>query len=172
MIYKCLYCGKEFKSYIKNRKCCSRSCSNRIFKVKPIITNYFTIHDRIRNHKPKPKLCENCHKEKKLTLANISGLYKVDVNDYKWLCFSCHATFDNKVRFFKEYYKKAERNKNGIFLSKKGTYTIRYKICKNCGNKFKVIGCKKYCDRCNLEHNFGHLSISKRNELRKRVITI
>ena len=37
---------------------------------------------------------EICNKKKKLDLANISGEYKRDVNDFEWLCRSCHIRKD------------------------------------------------------------------------------
>lgn len=116
--FKCQYCGKGFEGKVNYRKCCSRSCSNSNRTGIKETTNYFTIHDRIKKLKPKPKLCEDCHKEKKLELANISGEYKEDIKDYKYLCRSCHTTFDNKVRYFKEYYKTAKRDRFGKFLPK------------------------------------------------------
>lgn len=31
-------------------------------------------------------------------LANISGQYKRDTNDFQWVCRSCHTKIDNKMR--------------------------------------------------------------------------
>ena len=60
------------------------------------------LHEWIRNHKPKPKLCEICKKRKPFDCSNISGKYKRDVNDFMWLCRSCHMKFDYDNGFRKK----------------------------------------------------------------------
>jgi len=55
---------------------------------------YGSLHDWIRNHKPKPEFCEICNKYSPYDMANISGLYKRDINDFEWLCRKCHSKFD------------------------------------------------------------------------------
>ena len=52
---------------------------------------YRALHEWIQNHKPKSKICENCKINPPYELANISGEYKRDVNDFEWLCRSCHS---------------------------------------------------------------------------------
>jgi hypothetical protein len=61
---------------------------------------YHGVHYWIRKNKPKPEYCEDCKKQKRLTIANISGKYLRDIKDYKWLCYKCHSKFDfpNGVR--------------------------------------------------------------------------
>ena len=58
---------------------------------------YFALHEFIRNNKPKVELCENCNKNKPFDVANISGEYKRDVNDFKWLCRACHMKEDDRL---------------------------------------------------------------------------
>lgn len=53
------------------------------------------LHQWIRRHKAKPDYCEDCKKVEPKEVANISGKYKRDVNDYKWLCRKCHHKMDN-----------------------------------------------------------------------------
>ena len=54
-----------------------------------------SLHIWIAKNKPKPKLCENCGKERKLSLANMrSHNYTRNINDYKWFCYSCHKRMD------------------------------------------------------------------------------
>jgi len=55
-----------------------------------------SLHDYIKIHKYKPELCEMCRNKKSYDLANISGKYKRDVNDFMWLCRSCHMKLDYK----------------------------------------------------------------------------
>ena len=42
-------------------------------------------------------MCENCGEQKSYDLANISGEYKRDINDFKWLCRSCHIKEDGRI---------------------------------------------------------------------------
>lgn len=58
---------------------------------------YGSIHYWIRRRKKKPEYCENCHEKKPKDLANISQQYHRDINDYKWLCRSCHMKEDNRI---------------------------------------------------------------------------
>lgn len=56
---------------------------------------YDGIHSWVRRRKPKPALCENPfkrknHLKKPKDLANISGKYLRDINDFMWICRSCH----------------------------------------------------------------------------------
>jgi hypothetical protein len=56
-----------------------------------------SFHRWIEYRKPKPELCEKCKKNKSYDLANISGEYKRDINDFEWLCRSCHMKEDNRI---------------------------------------------------------------------------
>ncbi len=64
------------------------------------------LHEWIENRKPKPKFCECCKTNKPYDLANISGLYKRDVNDFEWLCRSCHMHRDGRLKKLHSNYKK------------------------------------------------------------------
>ena len=59
---------------------------------------YSALHNYIRWHKPKPELCEKCKKAPPFDVANISGKYTRDVNDYRWLCRKCHMTKDGRPK--------------------------------------------------------------------------
>ncbi len=54
------------------------------------------LHEWIRRHKPKPALCQDCRRFKLLEIANISGKYKRDINDFKWICRKCHMFSDGR----------------------------------------------------------------------------
>lgn len=56
--------------------------------------SYSALHKWLNVHKPKPELCEECHKKKATDCANISGEYKRNINDYRWMCRKCHMIFD------------------------------------------------------------------------------
>jgi len=57
---------------------------------------YAALHSWVRRHKPKPNVCECCKEKLPFDLANISGQYKRDVNDYEWVCRKCHMTKDKR----------------------------------------------------------------------------
>ena len=59
---------------------------------------YASLHEWVRNNKPKPNLCEKCNKNGPYEVSNISGEYKRDINDFEWLCRSCHKTKHDKER--------------------------------------------------------------------------
>ena len=55
-----------------------------------------TYHRYIEKRKLKPKKCEKCNQEKKLELSFNHSLekYTRNINDYEWLCKSCHMKKD------------------------------------------------------------------------------
>lgn len=67
------------------------------------------LHIWIRRYKPKPITCEICNKNRPFDLANISGEYKRDINDYQWLCRRCHMESDGRMN---------NRNEKGQFTKK------------------------------------------------------
>ena len=50
----------------------------------------YALHEWIRKYKPKPEFCEECKIKPPYDVANISQQYKRDINDFRWLCRSCH----------------------------------------------------------------------------------
>ena len=56
--------------------------------------DYAGRHCWVTRNKPKQELCTICHQTKPLELANISGEYLKDIDDYIWMCHECHSTFD------------------------------------------------------------------------------
>ena len=59
--------------------------------------SYKGLHIWVHRHKPKSMFCEKCGKiTDKLDAANISGLYKRDISDFRWLCKPCHYKRENK----------------------------------------------------------------------------
>jgi hypothetical protein len=82
------------------------------------------LHEWIRKYKPKTNGCEICDKEAELDAANISGDYKRDINDFIWLCRSCHTRFDKMKKLYevigveskKAKYLDAKEKKMAIWL--------------------------------------------------------
>ena len=50
----------------------------------------------VKNRIKKEKRCSVCGATKNIDLANISGEYKRDINDYEWLCRKCHVKKDGR----------------------------------------------------------------------------
>ena len=59
--------------------------------------SYSALHAWVRRNKHQIELCEDCNKNKSFDVANISGTYKRDINDYKWLCRKCHMKSDGRL---------------------------------------------------------------------------
>ena len=59
------------------------------------LAGYGSKHAWIYRHKGKAGKCVFCNKKDcRYTWANISGIYKRDLNDYMELCYSCHKKYD------------------------------------------------------------------------------
>lgn len=69
---------------------------------------YDAIHIWIKNHKPKPKLCEICNKNPAIELANKTGKYTRNIDDYWWSCISCHRKLDKTIKNIKHMKEKLE----------------------------------------------------------------
>jgi len=64
---------------------------------------YPGVHKWIREHLPKPDLCDICHEKKKLDAANISGKYLRDFTDWHYICRKCHFISDGRMSNLKQY---------------------------------------------------------------------
>lgn len=114
MIIKCEVCKKEYyirpSDYKRGRRCCSRKCG---FKKRKVLkgkehpnwkfdkVGYSGLHAYIRKLLKKPKLCSICNKREAYDLANISGKYKRDLEDWEWLCRKCHMNKDGRLNNLK-----------------------------------------------------------------------
>lgn len=122
----CPICGKNYKLpfwTLKTNKTCSWKCGNELRKKfvhtkeqlekaskalkgkyvgekssqwKGDKVQYESLHDWVRKTYGVPEKCEDCNQIKKITAANISGEYKRDRSDWKFLCYQCHCKFDGK----------------------------------------------------------------------------
>lgn len=64
---------------------------------------YTALHNWIRRNKPKTELCEACLINPPKDLANISGKYKRDINDFQWICRKCHMYEDGRINNLKQF---------------------------------------------------------------------
>lgn len=63
---------------------------------------YAAIHDYIKYYKPKPEACESCGRNVSLLdLANISQEYRRDLDDWEYICRSCHMNKDGRINNLK-----------------------------------------------------------------------
>jgi len=129
---------KSFREVNKNLK----GENNGMWKGDKV--KYEGLHSWVRNNKPKPEFCEECGIKKPYDLANISGEYKRDINDFEWLCRSCHMKKDGRMNNLKQGCGSGKDNprwKGGkpkcIDCGKKITFYAQR--CKSCGqlNRYK-----------------------------------
>jgi hypothetical protein len=65
--------------------------------------SYRSLHEYIRNNKPKSLICEDCGEPKRLEIACIDNKYTRNVDDYRWLCRRCHMISDGRMLNLKQY---------------------------------------------------------------------
>ncbi len=112
---KCVDCGKVISFTAKRCRSCasknnignySRSEDHRLKmsgegnpQWKGDKVSRGALHDWVKDHKPRPELCEDCKKKPPLDLANIDGKYARDLETWRWLCRSCHTKLDYNLGF-------------------------------------------------------------------------
>jgi len=75
---------------------------------------YGTLHRFIRRHTNQPNHCQKCNKNSKfLDLANISGKYERDINDFQYLCRRCHMLLDGRMNNLKHNLKQYQTSVGG-----------------------------------------------------------
>ena len=109
-----------------NRKGINLAEKNGVWKGDTV--GHGGLHAWIKNRKPKPEFCENCYLTEPYDLANISGEYIRDPDDYEWLCRKCHMEKDGRTaklkptesfkRFMAAFASKRERDSFGRFQCK------------------------------------------------------
>jgi len=58
---------------------------------------YGPLHDYVKRHFAKKKLCEKCNVNLSYDLPNKSGKYLRDLTDWMWLCRKCHMVMDGRI---------------------------------------------------------------------------
>lgn len=107
--------------YQIHKEQCKKSTSERYHRLHPNATYgvknennpmwkgdkvvLISLHGWVRRHKPKPKLREKCHQLPPYDLANISGKYLRNINDFQWICRKCHMLSDGRMRNLKQFQK-------------------------------------------------------------------
>ena len=157
----CPVCKNEFKPGNSKQIYCNLDCYSKSEKLKEEARNSHLIknngqwkgnlgnvkeevglsalHEWIRRYKPHTGFCEVCKKpESEKTIidaANISGEYKRDINDFIWLCRSCHAKFD---RIKKKYIVIGVESKKAKYLDAKERRISKWYLEHNTFSKMYV----------------------------------
>lgn len=156
----CKYCKIKFIPGRGNDgNFCSVKCVNNYYlgpknpSWKGDKIKYRGLHAWIRKNKPAVTSCENCMmKKKSLDIANISGKYFRNIDDYMWLCRSCHIIYDKK-----------KHNKSGVM----GVW-----FCKDTGRwrtVFTFHG-KRMSARCDTYDEAVKLSLKLRASWKSKMI--
>ncbi len=96
-IWRCIDCSKEVWYGSTRCKSCVAKERTQVGLWKGEDVGYTGLHHWLRRNKVKVDLCENCNLKPPHDLANISGKYKRDINDFKWLCRRCHMIEDGRL---------------------------------------------------------------------------
>jgi hypothetical protein len=129
---------------------------------------YEALHIYVRRRKPMPDLCEFCGLVPPVDLANKSGKYLRDLDDWNYLCRKCHMDSDGRNDRLRES-GRSRKIPNGICLECGKSFErlrreakfcsrqcfsknrIIFMICLNCGVTFKPKVMKrntaKFCSR-------------------------
>jgi len=88
--------GKKHNDRVKN-KIASAQLGEKNHQWKGNEAGYQAIHIWIRSQLTKPERCQKCYKKKSdLDCCNISGEYKRTLDDWQYLCRSCHTKYDKR----------------------------------------------------------------------------
>lgn len=123
---------------------------------------YSAIHLWIKSHKPKPQFCECCKMVSPYDLANISGKYKRDINDFEWLCRKCHMHKDGRAEQVKnnlvQFQRECDYCKNKIKYGEKHVSLQTFKDAKIIQNGNWHFDCwKEYFNKAVLKKAQGNL---------------
>ncbi len=84
-----------FREWNKTHKGYNSGSKNGMWKGDK--AGYGALHEYLVSHNPKPTLCVRCNSRPPYDLANISGNYTRDIDDYEWLCRKCHMEKDGRL---------------------------------------------------------------------------
>ncbi len=153
----CLDCGKLiWKESTRCGSCASKGENNTHYgkteelssRWKGNKVGYNGVHTWVRKHKPKPKFCEICKLKPPVDLANISGKYKRDVNDFEWLCKKCHFIKDGLIKNLRHLEKRGHR-KNLIQCTRCKKFKPKEDFYEDISKWDKL---SSWCKKCKKEH--------------------
>lgn len=80
---------------IRCKSCSKKGDKNGLWKGNDV--SYGQLHQWVKRNKEKKENCEICGEHKTTELANVSGKYKRNINDYQWTCRFCHMESDGRM---------------------------------------------------------------------------
>lgn len=94
----CMICfwGRDMTDAFREMGLKRRSENNPNWKGNDV--GYTALHAWIKRRFKKSELCNKCRGNIPMDLANISGKYLRDVNDWEWLCRRCHMMSDGRMK--------------------------------------------------------------------------
>lgn len=112
---------------------------------------YTALHNWVRRRLKKPDLCPYCEEVPPYDLANISGEYRRDLSDWRWLCRRCHMAEDGRL------------------AKLPAVKTLKPVKCKRCGEIFQPPNSKrKFCSMtCAIKERRGKFSKEEALKIRK-----
>lgn len=89
--------------------------------------NNVTLHRYVKRHKTRPELCQRCKERPPRDLANITGIYDRNLDNWEYMCKKCHVRFDNLIEKNLEpyYIKPKDLSHNICFICKSDETYIR-----------------------------------------------
>lgn len=67
------------------------------------LANMVALHQWVRRHLPEPELCQICNQSPPYDLANTTGNYTRDFNNWQYLCRRCHMDCDGRMNNLIKY---------------------------------------------------------------------
>lgn len=125
----CNKCGGVCSCHSKIcKKCQFNEIIHRTGSEKNNWTNkpkYTTMHNWVRKHKIKPSSCGRCGKiTTDLELAKISKEYTRNIEDYEYMCCSCHHKMDKRKEYCIHGHKMEGYN---VYINTRGN-----RCCREC----------------------------------------
>ncbi len=146
---QCYSKSEKLNYEAKNSKLIKNNEDNK-YHLGHLKTNvgYGALHDWVRYHKEKTGLCYICgsnesgYKDRDFDLANISGEYKRDIDDFVWLCQRCHRKFD-KIKRKQPYIVMGVEAKSNGYLDKIEKAKCQWLLANKVFNKILIAKKKK-----------------------------
>lgn len=149
----CEKCGEQFKVKwaCRKQRFCSKSCAHSGENNPSWVgdgVGIVQVHAWMEKELGRPDKCSKCGKVGKVDLANKSGNYKRDKNDWEWLCRKCHMESDGRLEKFLSTSNKFNRipNRNCDQCGKEyWPYTRKSKFCSHsCRTTYVNLNTKNY----------------------------
>ncbi len=96
------------------------------FNWKSDDVGYAALHQWIKKRKEKPYNCTSCGVNRAIDLANISGRYKRELDDWEYLCRKCHMIKDGRLKKFIKSGNPTGRKHNEITIKKMSNSRKKY----------------------------------------------